>query len=238
MDEVWRGNMKDFIGETFIPEELCDKLIKLHEDIPWMSDEVRPDERGVVDIFPIIKQRGRAGKGSYSPHIKTSVDVGISPVCIYQPKRVNQVFWPYLETIQKYFLEIEKAIYVYFSEIGMHSPELKGSVGWSFSEHTSLQESIQIQKYEPNEGFFSWHFERSNDRIAMSRELVFMTYLNDVPDGGTHFYSQKRLIKAKKGKTVIWPAGFTHVHKGQISKKHIKYIATGWINWHDDKQTD
>lgn len=223
--------MKDFIGETFIPEELCDKLIKLHEDIPWMSDEVRPNERESVDVFPITKQYGRSGQNNYQPEVKTSVDVGISPICIYQPRRVNQVFWPYLETIHDYFLELEKALYVYFSDIGMHSPELKGSMGDSLKELTGLHEIINIQKYEPNEGYFAWHCERANDKITMSRELVFMTYLNDVPDGGTHFYNQKRIVKAEKGKTVIWPAGFTHMHKGQISKKHVKYIATGWWNW-------
>ena len=230
--------MKDLIGETFISEELCDKLIKLHEDIPWMSDHVKPDERENADVFPIIKAYGRCGLNDYRPEFKSSVDVGISPICIYQPRRVNQIFWPYLETIQEYFLEIEKALYVYFSDMGLHSPELKNSMGNSLKESTGLHELINIQKYEPNEGFFSWHFERANTFPSMSREFVFMTYLNDVPDGGTHFYNQKKTIKAEKGKTVIWPAGFTHMHKGQISKKHVKYIATGWWNWQYEKQTD
>ena len=98
--------MKDFIGETFIPEELCDKLIKLHEDIPWMSDEVRPNERESVDVFPITKQYGRSGQNNYQPEVKTSVDVGISPICIYQPRRVNKVFWHYLETIHLSLIHI------------------------------------------------------------------------------------------------------------------------------------
>ena len=230
--------MKDFIGETFISEELCDKLIKLHEDIPWMSDHVKPDERENLDVFPITKAYGRSGRNNYQPGVKASVDVGIHPMCLYQPRRINQIFWPYLETIQEYFLEIEKALYIYFSELGLHSPELKGSMGDTLKEFTGLHEAINLQKYEPNEGFFAWHFERVNTFPAMARELVFMTYLNNVPDGGTYFYNQKKIIKAEKGKTVIWPAGFTHMHKGQISKKHVKYIATGWWNWQYEKQTD
>ena len=48
------------------------------------------------------------------------------------------------------------------------------------------------------------------------------------------FHFQNKTIKAEKGKTLIWPAGFTDTHRGQISKKHVKYIVTGWI--HDNYQ--
>ena len=37
--------------------------------------------------------------------------------------------------------------------------------------------------------------------------------------------------KPKKGLTLIWPAIWTHTHKGVVSKKHTKYIITGWINY-------
>ena len=47
-----------------------------------------------------------------------------------------------------------------------------------------IVESCQIQHYKPTEGFKKWHFERSNKET--NRCLVFMTYLNDVPDAGTH----------------------------------------------------
>ena len=224
--------MKNFIGETFISEELCDKLIKLHDDVPWKSDEIKPGIKEDVTTFPIHKIYGRSGDGNYNPHIKDSVDVGIHPICIHQPKIINQIYWPYLETIQQYFLELEKAIYVYLSDMG--SNQFKGDNFNTFARTTGLTEPLQIQRYEPNAGFHAWHWERFGS--TMNRELVFMTYLNDVPDGGTHFYHQKKLVKAEKGKTLIWPASFTHIHRGQISKKHVKYIITGWINWHDQHQ--
>ena len=34
-----------------------------------------------------------------------------------------------------------------------------------------------------------------------------------------------------KGNTVIFPAGLTHKHRGQISEEHEKYIITGWLWW-------
>jgi hypothetical protein len=56
-----------------------------------------------------------------------------------------------------------------------------------------------------------------------------MLYLNDVDDGGTEFKYQKLILKAKKGNLVIWPAEFTHTHRGVVSKTKEKYIATGWF---------
>ena len=103
---------------------------------------------------------------------------------------------------------------------------------YSQIQHMSygLVENIQIQKYEPNQGFKTWHCERSGIR-QQTRCLAFMTYLNDVTDGGTEFMYQKLTSPAKKGLTMIWPSDWTHVHKGQISKQHTKYIITGWLNY-------
>ena len=94
----------------------------------------------------------------------------------------------------------------------------------------SIQESIQLQKYEPGEGFKTWHCERTGIS-QMTRCLAFMTYLNDVPTGGTDFMYQKITTPAKKGLTLIWPTDWTHTHKGQISQTHKKYIITGWLNY-------
>ena len=92
-----------------------------------------------------------------------------------------------------------------------------------------LIEMAQIQYYGPGQGYKTWHFERTTK--AENRCLVFMTYLNDVPEGGTHFKYQDLTTPAEKGLTLIWPTDFTHTHKGQISKQHEKYIITGWLGY-------
>ena len=57
-----------------------------------------------------------------------------------------------------------------------------------------------------------------------------MLYLNTVTDeGGTEFPFQDITTPAIKGGLVIWPADFTHPHKGIISNTQEKYIATGWV---------
>ena len=62
-----------------------------------------------------------------------------------------------------------------------------------------------------------------------------MTYLNDVPEGGeTEFPMYGLKIKPETGKTLIWPAEWTHAHKGAIVVKGNKYIITGWMHYPDD----
>ena len=85
----------------------------------------------------------------------------------------------------------------------------------------------QVQYYKPNEGYFAPHMDLCP--MYIDRVLVYITYLNDVPDGGTIFVNNDMTITAVKGKTVLFPAGITHKHVGQISKKHEKYICTGWV---------
>jgi len=88
----------------------------------------------------------------------------------------------------------------------------------------------QIQYYQPNEGYKFAHIDAES--AVKSRVMVYITYLNDVPDGGTIMVNNDGFtIHAEKGKTVIFPATFTHKHVGEISKTHEKYICTGWVEW-------
>ena len=95
----------------------------------------------------------------------------------------------------------------------------------------SIRDQYQVQWYPKNGGFKILHHENLGNSSSAHRHLVFMTYLNDIPDGGTHFPSQNITTPSIKGLTLIFPAYFTHPHKGQISKKHEKMIVTGWYNF-------
>ncbi len=96
-----------------------------------------------------------------------------------------------------------------------------------------MTENCNIQHYKPGEGYHSWHCERTGSKLPSStRHLVFMTYLNNVKQGGeTEWLYQKLKIKAEIGKTVIWPSDWTHTHRGITAKKEHKYIITGWLNF-------
>ena len=94
----------------------------------------------------------------------------------------------------------------------------------------NINTNFNIQHYNVNEGFNYYHYER-DDLSTCSRNLVFMTYLNDVEDGGTQFKYQNLITPAKKGLTLIWPTDFTHTHRGVISQTKEKYIVTGWYTY-------
>jgi len=94
-----------------------------------------------------------------------------------------------------------------------------------------IVEQINVQHYKPGEAFSVWHSERISSHKS-NRILVFMTYLNDVNDQGeTEFYYQNYKVKPKKGLTLIWPAEWTHTHRGVASPTEEKYIVTGWFNY-------
>jgi len=65
---------------------------------------------------------------------------------------------------------------------------------------------------------------------SRNRILVFILYLNTVDDGETYFETQNLKIKPEQGKLVLWPANFTHAHKG-LPPKQEKYILTGWVEY-------
>ena len=91
-----------------------------------------------------------------------------------------------------------------------------------------ILDSYNIQKYEPNEGYYALHCENS-DVDTNKRVLVWMFYLNSVTDdGGTYFSNYDLTLDAVEGRLVIWPAYWTHFHKGIVSTSQEKYIATGW----------
>jgi len=94
--------------------------------------------------------------------------------------------------------------------------------------------SFNIQKYYPGGHFNKFHTERTNI-INSSRVFAWMTYLNKVEDGGnTDFMHYDLSIKPEEGKTIIWPAEWTHAHKGNVVKKGLKYIITGWFHMPDN----
>ena len=97
-------------------------------------------------------------------------------------------------------------------------------------DYFTVTKNMLIQYYKKGSGFKQWHSERGT-KLSQDRVLVFMTFLNNCKNGGTQFKYQNLTIPAKKGLTLIWPAEWTHTHKGQISNEEEKYITTGWFNF-------
>lgn len=89
----------------------------------------------------------------------------------------------------------------------------------------------KLQKTLPTEGYHVWHTENMG-RSSCNRLLTYILYLNDVEEGGeTEFLYYGKRIKPTAGTLVLWPAGFTHVHRGNPPLSGEKYILTGWVEY-------
>jgi hypothetical protein len=151
------------------------------------------------------------GASTYDQVDKISTDIGINPSQYEHP------------TVLEYLKELQEILEKYIKKYPISN----------YYAPFGICETINIQHYNLGEGYPTWHTERSNNTLpSVNRHLVFMTYLNDVNDGGgTEFYHQKLITKARKGKTLIWPADWTHTHRGIVSPTEEKYIITGWYSF-------
>jgi hypothetical protein len=128
----------------------------------------------------------------------------------------------YAETVRAYREHVAASFALYVKEF----PVLAKAAG-----QLGFLEPPQMQFYKPGGGFYGDHFESSSLDLG-HRVLAFETFLNDIAQGGgTYFVNQDHVCPPKKGKTVIWPAGFTHTHRGEVAPHEEKYLITGWISF-------
>jgi hypothetical protein len=90
-------------------------------------------------------------------------------------------------------------------------------------------DEIKLQMTPPRGGYHVWHCEHDG-RMSADRVLAWTLYLNDIPDaeGETEFLWQGIRVKPRAGTVSIFPAAFTHSHRGNPVYSCDKYIATGW----------
>ena len=92
--------------------------------------------------------------------------------------------------------------------------------------------SIKMQKTVPGAGYHVWHAEQGN-ASSQNRGLVYSAYLNTLDEDGageTEFLYQQLRIPPKENTLIIWPAAFTHAHRGNVVFGNTpKYIITGWF---------
>ena len=159
-----------------------------------------------------IKQRAGVTVSGLDKETKDTTDIRIKPKEILLPG--NEIFKEYMEEV----FECHKD---YISQ-------------WEFLQNNPRRYEIgsfKMGRYKPGQHFKRIHTERFS-LASLHRIFVFMTYLNDVDEGGSTYFNNYDLeIKPKKGLTLIWPAEWTHAHRGNILRKGSKYIITGWINF-------
>lgn len=92
--------------------------------------------------------------------------------------------------------------------------------------------AMKMQRTSPGGGYHVWHGEQGNGAHA-ERVLVYMLYLNSLGEaegGETEFLYQRTRIKPEENTMIVWPAAFTHAHRGNtVLGEQSKYIVTGWF---------
>ena len=167
----------------------------------------------MIDFFEKnihLQSKGVTGLG-HAERIKKTTDIAIDPLFLKKEK---------FNIFNEYFREL----YNCYDDYKKQWPFLNKSI-------SKLDiPSFNLQKYNPGDHFSSVHCER-NSSLTMHRVFAWMTYLNDVGsnDGSTFFSHYNVKIKPEMGKTLIWPAEWTHAHAGEILKTETKYIITGWM---------
>ncbi len=152
--------------------------------------------------------------GGVDKRMKDCVDITVAP---------REVKLPGNEFFEAYFFKL----YTFYSDYVKQWPFLETFVKKIDIGHFNLQ------RYHSGQHFGSIHTERSG-LSTLHRVYAWMTYLNDVnvEDGGSTSFTHYGLdIQPRKGLTLIWPAEWTHAHKGNVLKANSKYIITGWMNF-------
>ena len=156
--------------------------------------------------------QGSTGHGNINLETKNRRDISITPKELNL--KGNEIFNKYFEILFEFHQDYNKQ--------------------WPFLASIASKLEIgrfNIGKYIKGQHFQKIHTERSG-LGSLHRLLAFMTYLNDVEDGGSTYFSHYNLdIKPKKGLTIIWPAEWTHAHKGNKIYSGSKYIITGWLTF-------
>ena len=169
----------------------------------------------IITVFEANKKNHRAGVSADGRVLQTrkkSTDLIVTPSDL-EKETFNDV---------AIYMEHLKECYIDYLE------------QWSFLKSLELNMHIgafNIQKYDKGGHFGTIHSERTSVN-TLYRTLVWMTYLNDVEKGGeTEFPMFGLKVKPEKGKTLIWPAEWTHAHLGAVVTQGHKYIITGWMHF-------
>lgn len=194
----------DFIGvyEDVYPEGFCQHLI----------DEF---ERLAASGAGNNRQVGEGAK----KHHKDDYQIGFN----YKGQSISNFksnFDEQFEPVDLFFQGLQKCFDDYAEQFSaLQDTKLHGSV-------------MKMQRTDPGGGYHLWHAEKGSEEQS-NRAVVYSLYLNTLePDAGgeTEFLYQRKRFAPKENTMILWPAGYTHVHRGNtVLGEKSKYIITGWF---------
>ena len=179
-------------------------LIGIYEDALTVNEC-----ESLMSKFEESEQSPGQTLGGYTPEWKKCMEISSEDMKFSQTNIVSTTILKSLkECIGKYKMEY---------------PALSVISRWG------VVDQFTFQKYETeDDGYKSWHCEHGSHPESAVRILAWMFYLNNAKSG-TEF-KHYPTVNAKMGRCVIWPAAWTHLHKGVTPNEGLKYIITGWFS--------
>lgn len=218
------------IYDNAVPKDICEYFIDFFEKEYKLGNTYK----------------GRMGRGNYKPSWKDCEDLNLidrsanwksSDILNRSPKPLGGSGDAYstekhLSMVDSYEDYVDKKFKEYFLKYPTSiNVDKNDPYEVSLYSCKELNQGPLMHRYEPPEqGYHTWHCDwaASSNRTSV-RLAVAMLYLNDVTIGGeTEFYHQQLSLQPRQGTIVVWPAYFTHLHKGNPPISNTKYIVNKW----------
>ena len=187
-------------------------------DFIWVKDDVLTSEfcKHCIEKFEHDQSMlpGVVG-GGLNKNIKDTMDVMIT----------TNGNWP--EEDEVFSKSLTECLHEYEEYLYGIAPSLE--VG----EHDYYDTGYQIQRTKPESVGYTWHHDftltREDTGAVAIRVLTYIWYLNTIDYGGYTEFANGESIKPEAGKLILFPADWSHVHRGIPPTYEDKYICTGWI---------
>ena len=119
------------------------------------------------------------------------------------------------DMVEPFWHCLQHCMNVYFTEYDIE----RALTSYSFKAH----------RVQPKGGYHDWHHE--HDFHQPYRVLAWMAIIEAPVEGAeTEFLWQTLRIPPEGGQVTIWPAGFTHKHRGLPPLRGHKTYLTGWFD--------
>ena len=156
--------------------------------------------------------------------IQTASDVGRQDLQLHGPMVLSVVN----EMENKQFARLSETLN---SALDVYADEFPIIRKFHIEQCQISYHAFKVQRTKIGEGFHNWHFEATAESLR-SRFLTWTLFLNDVDEGGeTEFIYKNVRIPPKQGSLCLFPADWTHTHRGNSPISNEKWIMTGWYEY-------
>jgi hypothetical protein len=200
-------------------------MIESFDDfIFWEDDVITQDQ--INDIISVVNQNSPA----FDQFRLHQVETGTAGAPTEPTVRDDTTYFmsPHFNALD-HLTWVNQIVEYGFAKYHEHYPFIwsKDSVYWQDFKHHIVKK---------HGGYHSWHHENNGNLFSGVANRILTWHLSlttHEAEGELEFLYLGHRIEPKAGRLLIWPAGFTHVHRGNpIRGNTEKHYITGWYMSH------